>query len=261
MNDFICNQCNRKFKSIYALSAHSRSHTGYKPSFENYQCCSIISRKEVGNLNLKKHNQAWLKHLKYCAECGIEFSRQGKFCTRACAGRNFNKNLGAESRNKIRSSNIAIWQDKIEKRWPYSKIVDCKCNVCGGAFVSRYYRKYHKDCYSTYTDYFRAAGFNFNPFNYPLWFDTTSLLKEIEKYGWYCTPGSRKGKRNLNGISRDHLLSRSDGFKLGIEPWKIRHPANMRLIQHNINQRKGSKSIITVCELEKRIAHFNEIYF
>ena len=60
-------------------------------------------------------------------------------------------------------------------------------------------------------------------------------------------------QNNLDGVSRDHMLSVKDWFINGIDPAVISHPANCDLVLHRANQRKRSDSSITVEELLDRI--------
>jgi len=75
--------------------------------------------------------------------------------------------------------------------------------------------------------------------------DASALIKQ---YGWYSAANR---KNNLEGCSRDHLYSVSDGFKNGVDP---------KIIAHRTNQNKHSKSSITLEELMKRITMFEQRY-
>lgn len=79
----------------------------------------------------------------------------------------------------------------------------------------------------------------------------------IIKYGWYSP--KNKGN-NLNGISRDHKYSCSEGFKNLIDPYIISHPANCELLQHHENQIKKTKCSITLNELINNIINWNNKY-
>jgi len=65
---------------------------------------------------------------------------------------------------------------------------------------------------------------------------------------------------NLNGVSRDHMFSIAEGFKLGINPDLISHPANCKLMIQNKNLKKGAMSSITIDELTLKINNWNKIY-
>ena len=107
-------------------------------------------------------------------------------------------------------------------------------------------------------EYTYSCQFRFGISSYPEWFSDASSL--IGEYGWYSTPGSRNGETNLNGISRDHLFSITDGWLNGVPPKLIRHPANCKLLPHKENQSKNKKSKITLEELYQRIEEFDRMY-
>lgn len=66
--------------------------------------------------------------------------------------------------------------------------------------------------------------------------------------------------KNKTGYTRDHMFSRSDGYKLNIDPRIIGHPANCRLIRHSENAKKHGKSCITLEELKDRIENWYSKY-
>jgi len=90
------------------------------------------------------------------------------------------------------------------------------------------------------------CGFKFNVYDYPNNFN----LSLIEEKGWY--KAKNRGD-NPNGISRDHMVSVSFGFKNGILPYYISHPVNCRLMAHNQNNKKNSECSIAFEELIKRV--------
>lgn len=55
---------------------------------------------------------------------------------------------------------------------------------------------------------------------------------------------------NTKGCVRDHRLSIRDGFKLGVDPELMNHPANCRFLIHSDNARKSGRSEISVDELK-----------
>jgi len=60
--------------------------------------------------------------------------------------------------------------------------------------------------------------------------------------------------KNPNGIVRDHILSRSEGYQKGYNPDHIRHPANCQFITNYENIKKNSSSDITYDQLLEQIA-------
>lgn len=132
------------------------------------------------------------------------------------------------------------------------------CKVCDIAFVSKHYQKYCSSCSPNIRHYRTRAGFKFNIFEYPEEFD----LYLIEKHGWYSPNGykCRNKKPNLMGVSRDHLYSVHDGFINNVNPNILAHPANCKIILHGVNNKKNSKSSITLKQLEHNIKLWDSIH-
>ena len=101
--------------------------------------------------------------------------------------------------------------------------------------------------------YRQACVFKFALNDYPDEFD----FSLIEKYGWY-RPKNRGN--NLNGISRDHMVSVRYGFDNDIDPEIISHPANCQLMRHKENVSKHIYCEITLEELQERIEVWNNKY-
>ena len=92
---------------------------------------------------------------------------------------------------------------------------------------------------SEYQRYYLDCQFKFNVYDYPSEFN----LALLEEFGWY--KAKNKGD-NLHGISRDHMISIAEGYKLKIDSSIIAHPANCRLIKQIENSSKGKKSLISI---------------
>lgn len=109
-------------------------------------------------------------------------------------------------------------------------------------------------CWANYTEknkepfllYRQRANFNFIFEDHQHKFDA-ALIKQ---HGWYSP--KNKGN-NVNGVSKDHMVSVRTGFELRVDPEIIKHPANCKIMLHKQNQSKGKKSSITVEELLQRI--------
>jgi len=224
-----------------------------------------------------------------CPKCNIEFdnfSKYGakKFCSRKCANsRIFTKETRQKQSESFRRffSNLSeherllhsqkthpyfkpkIIEQKLKLPIPeivgdYSKIYLCKCKYSNAQFYSPTIKQIHPELSRTKKEYSYSCRFKFAISSYPKWFDNASSL--ISEFGWYSTPGSRRGKTNLNGISRDHLYSITDGWINKVPPNIIRHPANCALIPHKQNQSKYRKSVISLEELHLRINEFEKLY-
>jgi hypothetical protein len=125
--------------------------------------------------------------------------------------------------------------------------------ISDGIKKSRELGRGNKGCSQGIIKYRQLCDFKFNVYEYPDEFD----LKLLEQNGWY--KAKNKGN-NLNGVSRDHKYSIKDGFINNINPLILSHPSNCELIVHKDNQKKNSKSKITIEELIKNIDEFNIKY-
>ena len=63
---------------------------------------------------------------------------------------------------------------------------------------------------------------------------------------------------NRSGCVRDHMLSKQDGYKLGLFPEILRHPANCQLLTHSENSRKRERSVLTPDELFDKIRKYEK---
>lgn len=63
---------------------------------------------------------------------------------------------------------------------------------------------------------------------------------------------------NTNGCVRDHRVSRFTGFKEGVFPEILRHPANCQLITHSHNSSKREKSSLSITALFEKIKQHNK---
>jgi hypothetical protein len=86
-------------------------------------------------------------------------------------------------------------------------------------------------------------------FDYPDRFE----LSLVQEHGWY-KPVNRGN--NLQGVSRDHMISVKYGFDNGVDSGIISHPANCRLMQHTQNASKSSANSITLTALLERIKNW-----
>lgn len=114
-------------------------------------------------------------------------------------------------------------------------------------------RNYDKRNMSEYQKYYRKCQFDFSLNLFPDEFD----FSLIEKYGWYR---AKNHGNNLNGISRDHMISIKYGYENNINPEIIKHPANCSLMKHGDNVSKNKNCSITLNELLDRIKLWNIKY-
>jgi hypothetical protein len=191
----------------------------------------------------------------------------GRFCSVKCARGYSTKNKRAEINSKVSAklSNRKLTDDhkkKIEQANNFNRKEKTirSCLLCNSEMQCRPSdkRKFcNPVCWSTYTEknkkpfllYRQRCNFDFKFEDYPKKFDLTL----VEQYGWYSP--TNKGN-NLNGVSKDHMVSVRTGFELGIDPEIIKHPANCKIMLHRENQSKNKSSSITIEELLERIKHW-----
>jgi len=155
-----------------------------------------------------------------CINCQTELKQhQYKFCSRSCSAILSNKQRTITSREK---------QQKTLKKTMLKKGIN---------------RTNEKEIY------YLACRFK----KWPL--DTWKKIQGIEllkTYGmWHPT-------RNPNGVVRDHILTKSDGWVNKIDPQYISHPANCRIITNLENVKKGKKSNINLLTLLELIKNFDK---
>lgn len=225
----------------------------------------------------KEREVEYLKDPKRCKNCNeiLEYDiKENEFCNRSCSGifSNMNGTQSLESRLK-RSESIkkhikengvygALKHHYPSKKIRIKKVYPVKkCNNCGVDFYgkNKFFcadmcrKEYDRKNMTEYQKYKQDTKFKFSLNEYPDEFE----FSLIEKYGWY-SPSNKSD--NLGGVSRDHMLSVSEGFELGIDPFLLAHPANCKLLIHTDNISKNKKSTITFDELLNKIKNFDEKY-
>ena len=251
---------------IHKQCLHCNTEFTIIPREKDKKYCSIqcvgISRRKTTRLSS-------------CLQCGTKLTKKGslKFCNSSCAASYNNSNRSADSRAKqaetlklrfpkkvkipkipkIRMSTITIKQPK--KIIP--KIKHCaSCN----AILDDNHKKYCPSCYGNIRHYRSLAKFAFNVFDYPDEFN----LELVNTHGWFSPNGYKRRNKdvNLNGVSRDHMFTVADGFRLGIDPRILAHPANCKVMLHNGPGGNNAKkySSLTLPDLIKRISDWEHIY-
>ena len=205
--------------------------------------------------------------MKKCPKCDIAHIKEGKFCSRICAN---SRGPRSESfKIKVREKLTGRKRPQISERMsgdnhpkrrgknlPPIQIKEClQCNNTfktngNSKFCSRIcWQENTKMQRTAWENYKQACAFKFNVYDFPRRFD----ISLIEQHGWY--KASNRGN-NLNGISRDHMISVRYGFENAINPKIISHPANCKLVHHVENQKKRAKCTITLQELINEISKF-----
>lgn len=197
---------------------------------------------------------------KGCPKCGNSFyverllnkdgsqrisKRENKFCSRSCANtRNHSKSTKKKISESTKKGKTKYYCDNCKKE----KRNRGKYGLCRSCSLE--FRRLTMDSYQKYR---LQCKFNFALSDYPDEFNF-SLIK---KNGWY--KASNHGN-NLNGISRDHIVSVFYGYQNNISSEIIKHPANCQLLMHNYNSSKHKKCDITIEELYDKIRTWNKKY-
>ncbi len=239
--------------------------------------CSILCRnRSIASKNDYKVIAQKLKHKPItCKECEkiFDYVCEQKFCSRTCSARYNNRNRSKEvykKQSETIKKNIAngVYKNYIQPK----KIFKLICFFCKKEFEvysssrkqkycgelcrkSRLYPKTQnpKTYKQSLKDYRIKSKFRFNLADYPEEFD----FELIKKYGWY-SPTNKKN--NLNGVSRDHIISVKFGHDNNIDPKIISHPANCQLLVHSKNISKYSNSGLSIVDLKNKIELWNKKY-
>lgn len=263
MSTHICEHCNTSFTP----GPGARGRFCSKPC--QYAAMALINR-QTGEARRSA------KPIKHCTQCNNPItSTYGKlYCSRSCSAKASNAARGPMPLERKQHRSILLKEKtrpdiskgfhnislkRMKKLFvvgPYTPIYKNKCIKTNKIFYSKSYQKYHPTIIKDRQHYAYLCKFKFSISEFPKWFDG----RLIKDHGWYSTPGSRKGLRNLNGVSRDHLVSIDYGFRHNIPPAIISHPANCKLVLHKDNQRKRASCAISVKELMLRTSQFNTLY-
>lgn len=213
------------------------------------------------------------KHEKInCLNCSKELvsrkSEKRKFCSSACAAiyNNTGNIKSSETKSKQRQSLHNTLLNKkgyIRKEYQYDKNnkrksnyikKDRACKSCSSKIEGL--KQYCEKCREYYYNVYRFdCNFKFSIKDYEFIFskEELELLKALGMYS-----ASNRGN-NISGVSRDHLFSVREGFKLVVPSFIISHPANCQLLKHSDNNKKNTTCEITLNELHKRIIEAEKI--
>lgn len=217
----------------------------------------------------KMHNHS--KRKEYTCNCVI-CNNEYKVCVtpNMYALNKYKQTCSTQCAKKLTNAHTNLNQ----KNYKISKTLSNKCNnsthihiceYCGKVFESK--RRKQKFCSNSCAHnsryrvenktlkqlYNNQCKFKFALNNYPKEFD----FNQITLYGWYKP---KNAGNNLNGVSRDHIFSRNEGYKELIDPYLISHPANCQLLQHSLNASKNIKCDISLDELKNKINIWTQKY-
>jgi hypothetical protein len=178
-----------------------------------------------------------------CKKCNTEFFqlKNGyikEFCSRHCA----NSHVQTDAQNISRSRKLTKKRIHICPSCKKEFLTSNRHTYCSRKCVNIRRR----EILSEKRKYRIKCQFKFNLYDYPGKFD----LDLIKKYGWYK---AKNRGNNINGVSRDHVVSIDYGFRNNVFPEIISHPANCKLVRNIENVNKATKSGITYEELLDRI--------
>lgn len=223
-----------------------------------------------------KYEEKYYKDPKTCKNCDIVIQyekRKNIFCSSACGATYNNKKRSAEGyipshKRWVNGESSTHMSSKIKRSgvnssdvWGDFTIIAFEiCDVTGKSYVKQTPNggRHQRSPYvkTEQEKYYEQSKFRFNVYNYPDKFD----LSLIEEYGWYTCPGKKRKneKRNIHGVSRDHIISINEGFKNGYDPAHLAHPANCRLLKQIDNIKKFIKSDLTYDKLLDKIESWDK---
>jgi hypothetical protein len=249
------------------LGLNSKYSSGNNGKYSN------IEFKERSKLAYENRVGPIEDHKKICERCNKNFIWRGRktsvefervrFCGRSCAN---SHQMSDECRKNLSILMIAKADAKGRKQ---RKCGDNKCVICDLQFSNYstkklcseqcrkiYFNRKHDQYLSTLPEikrYRKECKFNFLLRNFPNEFD----FEFLKEHGMYS---AKNHGNNMKGISRDHMVSISFGFKNKIPSEIISHPANCKLIFQSQNASKNIKCTITIEELIMRIENWNKKY-
>ena len=229
-----CLQCQTEFTPKWKVS---------KAREKTKKFCSTTCRNiHIGKARAKE------PEIITCLNCQIEFIpkyRTGKnihrkFCSESCSVSFNNKGSvhSEESKRKIAESleqyylnRTNIFYKISEKNLIDKKISEKLFNYKDGIILleKKIYKKF--------------CNFKFGIYDYP----------QIPGYDKFLEYGMWHPVNNPSGMTRDHILSKNDGWQNNIDPEIISHPANCQFLSLSENSSKSVRSDITETELKSLI--------
>jgi len=267
---YICNVCNRRFKSSHALHGHMRVHGSSSGRITHSKCSCIITKKEICTSYLEEFQLKLIK----CKNCPNAIIPSKKFCSSSCSASYTNKLRTNTTKGKKAMIPCSVCNNEVESSvhtnkqsfkcesckaisehvGEHSKLFCNSCQHCFTKFTSRVRRKYCQEHRSLYTESAKSGyRFTFNVFNYPDLFD----LKLVKLHGFYQPNQFNNKEVNKQGVSRDHKLSVNDAIKHGYDPYYISHPLNCEIMLHSKNNKKKTESSITYEELKYLVDQYD----
>lgn len=257
-------------------------------NFQNYK--SWHRHKTLKHNNeIKQLNHRALEYEKtpnHCLKCGeiLPFAaRHNEFCSKSCAasvnnvryrdkrsisvratwdvkaGGKSNKTIKRERQiERLERVKLGLPSKRATNKSPRTYNKSKTCPTCSTTFQSKgsAHTYCHPKCNGSKASkvlYRQQCKFSITPQNHPQLFD----FDLIKTNGWYRAANHPDGY-NPDGVTWDHLFRVEDGYKNGVDPSILAHPANAQMVTWRENQ-KRKKSSITLEELLQRIELWNKL--
>ncbi len=190
-----------------------------------------------------------------CETCGKPFEvkereklfpkKEKYFCSKSCSCSNMHSDETKLKQSVGQAKVCYIKYCRICK-----KVIRAKYTFCSNKCVGKHYIEVNNINLSAKEKYRKACKFKFNLKDFPEEYDF-SLMK---KCGWW------NPVTNIEGVSRDHIVSVQYGYENDVDPEIINHPANCQIIKQRDNSNKHIKCHMTIQELLQKIKNWNIKY-
>ena len=267
--DRTCKYCNVLFENIEGKIFSN--HVKYCDKNFNHNDKEYRSKIKKQLLLYWKEKQGEYKQFKVvCNKCQKSFFVKEKeklfplkekyYCSYKCSN---SRNITNIQKENVRKSLLKF--NKLNGKGIKETLNCLYCNKKIIKYVLQNRKFCSKDCfykwkikeYNKYLTereiYKKECQFDFTLNDFPNEFN----FDLINIFGWYQ---AKNRGNNLNGISRDHIISIDYGFKNKIPSKLIKHPANCQLLRHKENQSKRGKAGLTLKELENKISVWDKKY-
>lgn len=254
----VCKHCGKEFDLPSRVFSNHVRWCEKNPARESYKNVIRKKNKTVIDERLGEVKE----HTKSCKKCGKEYTvtcreahlnnskHVAQYCSRTCRN---TRNHSEETKNKIRSGILNYNYSDPNYKKPICKKLCLNC----GSLVKKTKRTFCSvKCANEHrvksidleslSAYRHACKFKFSLKSFKDEFD----FSLIEAHGWYSAANHGN---NLNGVSRDHIVSVRFGFDNKIDPSIISHPANCQLLLHSENASKHKSCGMTIEQLLEKI--------
>jgi hypothetical protein len=251
-----CNLCEFETSNKKIFANHVRWN--HKEQTFSEQGLAKLKQKKVFKINKNcicfRCNKSFAKELYEFEWKKLETNQNGRvYCSIYCAN---TRQHSQEEKEKIKKSLKDFYKDKLKP------LINNLCKQCSRQFSYKRTRQFcSKICSTEFRKrktkdlkaYRNECKFVFSLKEFPEEFD----FDLVSKYGMYK---AKNRGNNLNGVSRDHMVSVKYGYINNIDPKIIKHPANCKLILQEENFKKRENCSITLEELMIKIEKWNEKY-